>query len=333
MLTWSAEKINLKLLYSWKISRNESSEKTNIIVTVSDGKIYGRGEAAPNIRYGESPEKLMEEFLQFQQNAPKAINSIEQLAVDLKLMNISNSLRFAIESAALHFESLSQGRPLETWGLRPASGIRTSYTLPIMDLGQVSRFIEEYKLSRFVPLKLKVNAENAEGLIKEVRRIYDGDICIDANEAWRNPDDVLRLMEKVKNSKILFFEQPFPHELVVEYKYLKKNSDFDIIADESITDKVEDIPGFSEMFHGINMKLMKAGGYLNGLKILDEANKHNMKTMVGCMIETTLGISSALNLASGLDYVDLDGFFVVGNEPFGLVKEEDGLLFKNDLKL
>jgi len=71
---------------------------------------------------------------------------------------------------------------------------------------------------------------------------------------------------------------------------------------------------------------MKAGGYLNGLRILNEAVKHGMHTMVGCMVETSLGISSAFHLCAGIEFADLDGFLIVKNEPFKLVKEHDGIL-------
>ncbi|MFN5885479.1 MAG: dipeptide epimerase, partial [Bacteroidota bacterium] len=75
-----------------------------------------------------------------------------------------------------------------------------------------------------------------------------------------------------------------------------------------------------------NMKLMKAGGYLNGLYLLKEARRHGMKTMVGCMVETSLGISSAMQLCNNINIVDLDGFLIIKDEPFNLVKEEAGKL-------
>ena len=80
------------------------------------------------------------------------------------------------------------------------------------------------------------------------------------------------------------------------------------------------------MFDGINVKLMKAGGYLNALRLLKEAKAAGMKTMIGCMVETTLAISSGLNLCSLADYADLDSFLVVKNEPYKLAKEENGIL-------
>src|SRR5204863_5207714 len=103
MLHWQIEKIILALKYSWKISRNSSDEKTNLVVEVSDGHFKGSGEAAPNIRYHESPEKLSEQFKSFLSHKPGEINSLDQLTDYVDKIPVSNALRFAIESAFIHY--------------------------------------------------------------------------------------------------------------------------------------------------------------------------------------------------------------------------------------
>jgi L-alanine-DL-glutamate epimerase-like enolase superfamily enzyme len=113
--------------------------------------------------------------------------------------------------------------------------------------------------------------------------------------------------------------------MINESIYLKKHFPFTLFADESVTDKA-DFSQLKLMFDGINVKLMKAGGYFNALQLLKGAKANKLKTMIGCMVETTLGISSGMHLCSLADYADLDSFLVVKNEPFGLLKEEDGVL-------
>ena len=83
------------------------------------------------------------------------------------------------------------------------------------------------------------------------------------------------------------------------------------------------------MFDGVNVKLMKAGGYLNGIRLLKEAKANKMQTMIGCMVETTLGISAGMHLCSLADYVDLDSFLLLKNEPFNKIHEMDGELLFN----
>ncbi len=116
-----------------------------------------------------------------------------------------------------------------------------------------------------------------------------------------------------------------PARKATEYQFLKKNSLYPVFADESVTDQ-PDFSSLRHQFHGINMKLMKAGGYLNGLRILQETQKQGLLPMIGCMVETSLGIWSAMQLCAGIRYADLDGFLILKDEPLGLVKEQDGNL-------
>jgi L-alanine-DL-glutamate epimerase-like enolase superfamily enzyme len=118
-------------------------------------------------------------------------------------------------------------------------------------------------------------------------------------------------------------EQPLPADMVDAYKYLKKESPLPIMGDESVLNQ----PKFDELvqqFDMVNMKLMKAGGYINGIRILKEAKARGLRTMIGCMVETTLGIKSAWSLCSLAEFADLDGCLIISNEPYHLLKEENG---------
>jgi L-alanine-DL-glutamate epimerase-like enolase superfamily enzyme len=326
MLTWSIQELTLPLKYSWKISRNESSFKTNFIITVTDGVYTSSGEVAPNIRYGETPALIFEKFNQIQPSL-LSINTLDELTQFIDSQSLFNSLRFGIESAYVHYLSRKNNIPVfQQLGLKKPGEVYTSYTLPIMEVGKVKDFINEYNLLRFKYLKIKIGQENGAELIEEVLRSSTVPLRIDANEAWQDVDSLLVFMEKYKKSNIQFFEQPLPSALKEEYKYLKKQSPFELVADESVTNHV-DLEEIAAQFHGINMKLMKAGGYFNGIKILQDAKKQGLKTMIGCMVETSLGIFSAINLCNDINYIDLDGHFLIENEPFNMVSEQNGRLF------
>ena len=329
MLNWSIEEKRFELLYNWKISRNETLYKTNSFITVKDTIYSAMGEVAPNLRYDETPEKVQEQFSLFLQLEPQKIKTIEELGELLTSINLCNSLRFGIESAYVHY--LSAKKHLKVYkllNLQEPKSIDTTYTLPIMNVGEIGEFIVKHNLKRFRSLKIKVNKAEGYETIKEVAQFYDKPLKIDANEAWTNPEELISFFEKIKEFNIEFIEQPMPSNLKNEYIYLKNKSIFELIADESVLND----PNFDELkeqFHGINMKLMKAGGYVNGINILNKAKKVGLKTMIGCMVETTLGISSAMNLCNDINYIDLDGFFIIKNEPFKLVSEKEGLLFFN----
>ncbi|MFN6946160.1 MAG: enolase C-terminal domain-like protein, partial [Cytophagaceae bacterium] len=256
MLTWSVQTLPLKLIYNWKISRNETFEKTNLIVTVTDGVHKGMGEAAPNIRYGETPEKLLEEFDRFL-TIGIIISDLQKLEMALSELSLYPSLRFAIESAYIHHLAEKAKKTVSSFlQLTPPPPLPTSYTLPIMDPSSIKEFIDKYNLNRFYSLKIKVNSESAFDMISEAGKHFSGTLRIDGNETWTHPDELINTFNSLKNNKIQFLEQPFPSKLVDEYKYLKKKSKYEIIADESITNNPEDLIKLKDQFHGINMKLM-----------------------------------------------------------------------------
>ena len=324
MLNWQIEQIKLELKYTWKISRNSSDFKFNSIISVGSSIYKGIGEVAPNIRYNETPEIILSEFNRFVKAGASNINDYQELTDLLTELKLPNALCFGIESAYTHYLcNIEKTSIYNLLGIQKSQKVETSFSLPIMDVSEVKNFYFENNLQRFARLKTKVNAENAIELVNEISKISNQPLIVDGNEAWKNPDDILSFMHSASNANIALIEQPMHASMVDEYKYLKPKSKHDLFADESICAHAN-FDELKQQFHGINMKLMKAGGYLNGLNLLNEAKQHGMKTMIGCMIETTLGISSAYFLCNEINVIDLDGFMIIKNEPFNLLREHEG---------
>lgn len=330
LLQWSIEPLQLPLRYVWKISRNASTEKTNLIVTVRHGNTVSRGEAAPNIRYGESPESILKQFRSFVETAPPYFEDATALRDHCDRVQAAWSLRFAIESAWYHLQANNRRSDFqELFKLRFRNAAPTSYTIPIMEPGVVREFYENERLSRFPLIKLKVNHELAEDLTRELARFCKQPILVDANESFTDVEACIRFLEKIRKLPVEIIEQPLPSAMIEESVYLKRYCPFPLFADEAITHD-PDFETIEKCFDGINMKLMKAGGYDQGLRILREAKKRGMRTMIGCMVETTLGISSALNLSALADYIDLDSFLLLDEEPYRMVDERNGVLHFTD---
>ncbi|QNF31860.1 dipeptide epimerase [Adhaeribacter swui] len=326
MLNWHLETKELHLRYTWKIARNAADSKTNLFVRVVDGACQGLGEAAPNSRYHETPELLVQQFKSLVQNGLAQVNSMAAMQDFLKFYPVANALRFAIESAYVHLLCQQQNISVSQFlGLKFTAKVPTMYTLPIMAPGLISDFVQLNNLNRFQVLKIKVNQPDALALVQATAAVSRRPFVIDGNEAWENPEEVVAFMRQLKDLPVLFIEQPLPASKVEEYRYLKKNSPLPVFADESVTDK-PDFLVLRDQFHGVNMKLMKAGGYINGLRILQETQKHGLQPMIGCMVESSLGIWSAMQLCAGIRYADLDGFLILKDEPLGLVREQDGEL-------
>ena len=327
MLTWRIEALHLKLKYTWKIARNASDEKLNFLVQVSDGTFSGFGEAAPNIRYGETPELLLQQYQVLLMAGLADISSMEALIQLLQEHPPVNSLRFAIETAFLHYFCQHKSIAVHHMLGQPAPQQQaTCYSLPVMEPEAVQEFIQANNLNRFRSLKIKVNHEQGLEVVQEVLKVTTRKVVIDGNESWKDPDELMRFLNALDPNQVLFVEQPMPATHVAAYAHIKDVSPIPLVADESVTDTA-DFQLLRTQFHGVNIKLMKAGGYLNAVRLLLETRKHGMMAMLGCMVETSLGIWSAMQLASAFDFVDLDGFLVIKEEPFKLVREQDGILY------
>lgn len=327
--TWEIEQLELPLKYDWKIARNNSQSKTNFIVRLQFQKWKGSGEVAPNVRYGESPELILDGFNRFKSNGGNDISSFDELNHLLDKLELPNALRFGIESAFVHMLSHAELIPVyEVLGVSKPGPIATSYSFPIMPASELEGFYHAHALHRFQLLKLKVNANNCLELIDSLSKFTDTPFIVDANESFIRAEDVLALSKAIAHTKAVCIEQPMPASLVDEYIKLKPLIGHPLIADESICRSV-DFDVLQSQFHGVNVKLMKTGGYFEAIALLQQAHERGMITMIGCMIESTLGISCALQISKGipqLNFVDLDGFMVLKDEPFGLVVEQDGVL-------
>lgn len=324
MMNITLEEKKLELKFTWKIARNASDFKRNFFIKIKGDDFEAIGETAPNVRYGESPDLITSQFQILMDNQLQAVKNEEMLLSLFNKYPTCNSLRFGIESAFINFWSKNE---VEKYlSIPSASKIYTAFTMPIMPIEEMCAFYKKYNLSRFKYLKLKINAENGYDALKEISKVTAAQhIMIDGNEAFHQPDDVLRYIDFIKDFPIAFLEQPMPSEKIEEYKYLKPKSKVLLLGDESITDH-PDMDSIALQFHGVNMKLQKAGGYVNGLRIINEARKRNLKTMIGCMVETSIGIGSAMRLCADIDFIDLDGFLILKEEPFLKIKEEDGIL-------
>lgn len=314
------ERIFLPLRVNWKISRNSSNEKTNFIFTLRDRGIETRSEIAPNIRYGETHELIESQFNEFK----RFIDGGTPYPQALDAKGWGHSLRFALESAWCAMQAREQGRSLADWlGATGSLRMPTSISIPIMSANEVETYLAS--LRRFRSFKVKVSQESAVEMLETVRKTAPNvPLRIDGNEAWDNLDDFLRFQDLL-TGPIEFIEQPFPASRPDLYRALRDRTPYIVMADESIED-TDNLEELATMFGAVNIKLMKTGSLLKAKEFLIKARGLGLKTMVGCMIETTLGISYALHLAPWMDWADLDGFLLLKEDPFHLVKETEGNL-------
>ena len=335
MPTWTLTTHLLPLRYVWKISRNTSTTKTNLLIRVAGGGQQGVGEAAPNVRYGETPELLQQQFDILQANGLANVASLAELDALLAAQSVAHALAFALESALGQWLAAQAGQPVWQWlGVSPpAALVPTAFSLPIMAPGEVGDFLREQDAARFQLLKIKVNQAEGLDLLREVARVLPGHaLLVDGNEAWPDADSLLQFLEAagaLPGLHLHLLEQPLPAACADDYRYLRPRSPVPLLADESVTDTA-DFADIARQFHGVNVKLMKAGGFRRGIELLRSTRAHGLLPMLGCMVETTVAIAAALQISSLADVHDLDGFLIMQDEPFGLVTEAAGQLALRD---
>ena len=331
MPTWTLTAHLLPLRYVWKISRNASFTKTNLLLRVTGQGHVGTGEAAPNVRYGETPELLTQQFEYLLAHGLSQAKSLADLHALLAAQPVAHALGFALEAGLVQWLAARAGQAVWQWlGVpRPAVAVPTAFSLPIMAVGEVAGFLREQKAARFQLLKIKVNQSEGLDLLREVARVLPGHpLLVDGNETWPDADSVLRFLAEAQalpGLRVRLLEQPMPAALAADYRYLRPRSTVPLIADESVTDTA-DFAEIAQQFHGVNVKLMKAGGFQQGIELLRQTRAHGLLPMLGCMVETSVGIAAALQISVLAEVHDLDGFLIVKDEPFGLVTETGGSL-------
>jgi len=320
---------DLQLAHTWTIARGSSDvfQVGLLQLNAADGTT-GLGEASPITRYNESVDtveafcrKVDATQLSFE-DPERSMNYLEQLAPG------NMSAKCALNIALLDGAAKRAAKPIYDFlGL----GFRENHHITSFSIGIATPEVIRKKVlaaEQYPVLKLKVGSVNDEANLAALRNTAPAkSIRVDANEAWTNKELALEKIERLaRDPHIQFIEQPMPagtnpKDLV----WLKRRSPLPLFADESYH-HAGDVAHCAECFHGVNVKLVKAGGVSAGFEALRAARNVGLKTMIGCMIETSVLISAAAHLAELCDFLDVDGNLLTTNDPYLGVTAKNGLL-------
>jgi len=314
----SHEIVALRTKHPFIIARGGSSEYRVVRVTVTDDDgVTGWGEAAPSRHYGETADtvaSVMPVLAAVLEDADGwSLEALERALA--KAISFNASARAAV-SAALHdLEGKRLGIPLHRMlGLDPTASPPTSFTIAIPpDEATLRERVRE--AASYPVLKIKLGSNWDERIVRIVREMEPGKVLrVDANAAW-TPKHALHMIPILQELGVEFVEQPLPGHDVEGLRFVRERSALPIIADESCLVST-DIPRLAGAVDGINIKLAKCGGLREALRMIATARAHDMSVMCGCMVESSLGITAAAQLAPLLDYADLDGAELVVNDPY-----------------
>ena len=305
------------------ISRSTHTYYDIVYIYISDGEYIGRGEAAPSVRYDESTNQIIT-HLKSIDNIDNNLNLEEGAFWCKKNSNGISSLEAALSTAWLDLWTKKNNRRISGYFNSGKNMLYTSFTIAIGDLDLIPKKIEEAKSYNILKIKLGINEQHDKNIIKLIRKETDKIIRVDANEGW-DLDTGKKMCKWLADHNVEFVEQPFKAQNLGDTAKLRDVSPLPLIADENSI-KSSNIPDIAHAFDGINIKLMKCGSLFEAKKMIDLARKYDMKIMLGCMVESSIGITAMSNLSPQVDFADLDGNLLIDNDPYIGVKVVDGKL-------
>tara|TARA_Y100001970_G_C14228527_1_gene857180 strand:- start:432 stop:1463 length:1032 start_codon:yes stop_codon:yes gene_type:complete len=323
-LTYTKYRINLK--YPFGISRSSHNWYDVIFIFLKDGSIIGRGEAAPSLRYGESIDEI-ERILKSKISLPDTYSSRTDLWNFIKpQLGQIKALEAAFSMAIWDWWGQKKNKPVhQLLNIKGTDLPATSFTIAIGNINEIEQKLDESR--EYLILKVKLGTPHMDKeIITEIRRHTDKPIRVDANEGW-DLKTAFEMSKWLADRNVEFIEQPFPAQKIDQTKILKKKSPLDIFADENSINSSH-ISQLHEIFDGINIKLMKCGSLEEACLMIDIARNYDMKIMLGCMVESSIGITAASHIAGAVDFVDLDGNLLISNDPYKGVE-----VFMGHLKL
>ena len=319
----------LKLKHTFTISRESYDTQPTLIVELKDGEFLGYGEATSNPYYGITVSKMMADL----ETIRFIIESISDETPEMFWANMYLHLKenmFALCALDLAYNDLyarKKGKKLyELWNYDIANNPLSDYTIGIASIEKMIAKMQELPWPIY---KIKLGTKEDIKIISELRKHTDAIFRVDANCGWTVEETINNAIE-LKKLGVEFIEQPMKADDWDAHKKVFQNSVLPIIADESC--QVEaDVLKCHHHFHGVNVKLVKCGGLTSARRMLLQARDLGMKTMVGCMTESSVGISAIAHLLPLLDYVDMDGAILLAEDIATGINLKDGVIEYSEL--
>ena len=310
--------IDVRLKRRFITSGGAATTKRNYVFILDD---IGLGEAAGSVIYGPSPE-VIENDLKELAAAVAAFNEPGQVAkfINSKENNFCSPAICAVSTALIDLQARRNNETISRFlNLPQVSGKKTSLTISVGDM----KSFDELAQSGVEIAKIKMDNDDShtEQVIETMNRCSIPYFRIDANGSWDYPT-AIRIISRLPKERIELIEQPFPPEFESDWARLQETIEIPLIMDESIK-AVDDIKRVAGYVDGVNIKMQKSGSLTFAVAMMKKARELGLKVMVGCMIESSVGIAAAYQLSGIADYLDLDGRWLLQGDPF------EGLVYDN----
>jgi|SRR5579872_1135006 len=301
-------RLAMPLKHTFTIARGSEDVATTVCFALSDGEHVGLGESAPVSRYHESCDSVEAYWRAFGPLGDDPF-ALQQLLTD----STPPAARTGLDIALHDLIGKRLGIPLwRYFGLDPT---RTPYTSFTVGIDEPQKMLEKVREVGDHPvLKVKLGMGNEIEILRAIRGIYHGTMRIDANEGW-TPEQAVEILREIEPLEIEFCEQPIPAGSPEKLRWIKERTKIPIVTDEDSRD-ARDLPKLYGCVDGINVKLVKCGGIRGALEMIHTARACGFKIMLGCMVESGILQTAAGHLSPLVDWADLDGAFLLRENPF-----------------
>lgn len=319
----------LELKHVFTLASSSRTTTPVMLTKIEYDGITGHGEASMPPYLGESHEsaaKFLSKVDLSQFRDPFQLENILEYIDNIDSLN--PAAKASVDIALHDLVGKLIGKPwYKIWGLDREKTPFTSFTIGIDTSEVVKQKVkeaEEYKV-----LKVKLGRDRDKEMIETIRSVTNKPIVVDVNQGWKDKQFALDMIHWLNERDVKMVEQPMPKEMVDDMAWLTEKSPLPTFGDESVQ-RIPDVIKAHGVYSGINIKLMKCTGLREAHKMMTLAKSLGMQVMLGCMTETSCGISAASQLSPGIQWADLDGALLISNDPFEGTKVIDGKVLLND---
>ncbi len=306
--------IALPMRHAFTITHGTTIVQRNLVVELRQDSVSGYGEGAPSKAYPRYSVESMRTALEAARPQIESEKLDDPAALWERMLPALGENRFALcalDEAAHDLWGKLRGAPVwKLWGLELRNLPPSNYTIGLDSMEHMIAKMREF--DGWPIYKIKLGSDDDMAIVRELRRHTDAIFRIDANTAW-TAEQTLRFAPELKSLGVEFIEQPLPASEWDAMRRLRDKCALPLIADESCHTE-EDLPRCAECFHGINLKLTKAGGLTSARRMITRARTLGLSVMAGCMNESSVGISALGQLLPLLDAVDMDGSLLIAKD-------------------
>ena len=311
------------LKHPFTISKGTRDSQPSLIVELQQDGFSGYGEAPAIFYYGLTVKGLAAEAMRIRDAlAGKKLTTPEAFWDWLAQKEIHPFLLSALDQAA--YDLYGKIHQIPTWKYIGGKNKNLPITNYTIGLSSPEILLQKIQENPWPAYKIKLGGDAAISTVELIRKHTEADLRVDANAAW-TVNQTLELAPQLKKLGVTFIEQPLAVDDIEGMKQLYKASVLPVFADESCQTE-EDIAKAKGLFHGVNIKLPKCGGITPARRMITEARQLGLQVMVGCMVESSVGISAIAQLLPFLDIADLDGALLLKTDPANGVEIVDGVV-------